>query len=239
MKIISLWSGPRNVSTALMYSFAQRSDTYVVDEPLYAHYLTKTEAQHPGQEEVIKNMETNGQKVIEQLKRQAKSTPILFLKNMAHHWVQLDNALLHDFHNVFLIRDPREMLPSLVNQIPNPVMRDTGLQMQVELYQWLTEKGKKPVVIDSRQLLLNPEKALTKICESLKIPFEKAMLSWEAKPRKEDGIWAKYWYQNVHQSTGFAPYTKKKEVVPDHVKPLLNACMPHYEFLYENAIKLD
>ncbi|MTI41583.1 sulfotransferase family protein [Fulvivirga lutimaris] len=239
MKIISLWSGPRNVSTALMYSFAQRSDTYVVDEPLYGHYLTKTDADHPGKQEVINNMETDGLKVIHQLNKQAKTTPILFLKNMAHHWIGLNDEMLLDYDNVFLIRDPREMLPSLVNQIPNPIMRDTGLKMQVDLLKKLQSQGRTPAVIDSRQLLLNPENTLKKLCTILKIKFEAHMLEWEAKPRKEDGVWAKHWYQNVHKSTGFEPYTKKKATVPPHVMPLLEECIPHYEYLYDNAIKLN
>jgi hypothetical protein len=239
MKIISLWSGPRNVSTALMYSFAQRSDTYVVDEPLYGHYLKNTVVVHPGMKEVIDNMETDGLKVIEQLKKQAKSTPILLLKNMAHHWVGLNDSILNDFDNIFLIRDPREMLPSLVNQIPNPVLRDTGLKMQVDIFKKLQKEGKSSVVIDSRQLLLNPENAMKKICTHLKITFDEHMLHWEAKPRKEDGVWAKYWYQNVHKSTGFEPYSKKKEIVPSHIMPLLEECIPYYDFLYENAIKLN
>jgi hypothetical protein len=239
MKIISLWSGPRNVSTALMYSFAQRSDTYVVDEPLYGHYLTNTDAVHPGMKEVIENMETDGLLVIEQLIKQSKTTPILFLKNMAHHWIKLDDSILNDFDNIFLIRDPREMLPSLVNQIPNPVLRDTGLKMQVDMFKKLQNEGKSPVIIDSRQLLLNPENALKKICAHLKINFDEHMLHWEAKPRKEDGVWAKHWYQNVHKSTGFQSYSKKKEIVPNHIMPLLEECIPYYDFLYENAIKLN
>ncbi|HNP20178.1 MAG TPA: sulfotransferase family protein [Fulvivirga sp.] len=239
MKIISLWSGPRNVSTAIMYSFAQRSDTYVVDEPLYGHYLVTSGADHPGKNEVINNMETDGAKVLIQLKKQAKNTPVLFLKNMAHHWVNLDDNLLLDFSNVFLVRDPREMLPSLINQIPNPVMRDTGLKMQVDIYKKLIAEGRNPVVIDARQLLLNPPKALQHLCTALKIPFEEAMLQWEAKPRKEDGIWAKHWYHNVHKSTGFGTYERKIEEVPEHVKPLLEECIPYYDFLYEKAIKLN
>jgi hypothetical protein len=239
MKIISLWSGPRNVSTAIMYSFAQRSDTYVVDEPLYGHYLVTTGADHPGKNEVINNMETDGNKVILQLKKQAKNIPILFLKNMAHHWVNLDDNLLMDFNNVFLIRDPKEMLASLAKQISNPIMRDTGLKTQVDIYKKLTAEGRVPTVLDARQLLLNPQKTLQHLCAALKIPFEQTMLEWEAKPRKEDGVWAKHWYQNVHKSTGFEAYERKKEDVPEHVRPLLEECSPYYEFLYDKAIKLS
>ena len=165
MKRISLWSGPRNVSTAIMYSFAQRPDTKVIDEPLYGHYLQVSGAQHPGREEVLAHMELNGDKVVAQLINTDFERPLLFIKNMAHHLLHLDSAFLPGLHNLLLIRDPKEMLPSLVNQIPQPKMIDTAYKMQWDLYRQLVDLGHSPTVIDSRELLLEPENILRQVCE--------------------------------------------------------------------------
>lgn len=237
MKILSLWSGPRNVSTALMYSFAQRPDTKVVDEPLYAHYLSRTTVNHPGEQEVLDSMENDGTRVLHDLQNYPTDRDILFLKNMGHHWVDLDDNLLDNMEHLFLIRDPREMLPSLINQLEKPVLRDTGLKVQKDLYEILTRKGKQVPVIDSRLLLNDPQKILQKACEVLEIPFYSAMLKWEKGPRVEDGVWAKYWYHRVHQSEGFTPYESKKEPFPERLKPLLEECEPYYNFLYQKALK--
>lgn len=236
MKIISLWSGPRNVSTALMYSFAQRDDMIVVDEPLYAHYLSKTDVYHSGREEIINNMNNDGEQVIKNILN-TKQERLLFLKNMAHHWIELNNEYLNGMDNIFLIRDPEEMLPSLNQQLNNPTLRDTALKKQVEIYQYLEQSGMIPMVIDAKDLLQNPKGMLRIICEILEIPFDEGMLCWKAGPRPEDGIWAKYWYQNVHKSEGFSAYKKKDDPFPVHLKPLLEECKPYYKFLSDNALK--
>lgn len=236
MKIISLWSGPRNVSTALMYSFAQRSDMQVIDEPLYGHYLKCSGADHIGKEEVMEHMNTNGEEVMQGI-ISSKSSKMTFLKNMAHHWTNLDNGYLNQLHNIFLVRDPEEMLPSLSIQIPQPILRDTGLQEQFNLYKYLEAQGHKALVILSKSLLLDPLNMLKNVCTQLDIPFEKRMLSWDAGPRPEDGVWAKHWYHNVHKSTGFATYKKKEVSFPDHLRPLLEECMPYYKFLLDQSIK--
>ncbi|GJM28238.1 MAG: branched chain amino acid aminotransferase [Cyclobacteriaceae bacterium] len=237
-KRISLWSGPRNVSTALMYSFAQRPDTTVLDEPLYGHYLSITDVQHPGRDEVLQSMELDGSKVIVSLCHDDYSKPVLFVKNMAHHLVKLDLSFLDDLHNVLLIRDPKEMLPSMVKQLPNPVLRDTGLKQQWKLYNRLLELGNNPVIIDSKELLLNPETILVKVCHILDIPFFQEMMTWTAGPIKEDGIWSKYWYESVHDSTGFQPYKPKKDPVPDHLTELWQECDHFYQLLYREALKV-
>lgn len=237
MKIISFWSGPRNVSTALMYSFAQRPDTEVIDEPLYAHYLKTTEAEHPGKAHVMDEMENDGNKVLESIYQKATSTPILFLKNMAHHWVNLNNTHLNKMEHVFLIRDPFQMLPSLINQIPNPILRDTGLKLQVDIYNYLCSQGKQPVIIDAKELLMSPRNILQQVCVNLNIDFYEEMLSWPSGPKEYDGVWSKFWYQNVHKSIGFAPYTEKKEAFPERIKPLLDECLPYYNQLLTNALK--
>lgn len=239
MKRVSLWSGPRNVSTALMYSFAQRSDTKVVDEPLYAHYLAVSGADHPGRDEVLTSQQKNAEKVIEDVILADYSLPVLFIKNMAHHLIDVETAFLDSLTNVFLIRDPEEMLPSLIHQIAEPGMRDAAYLQQWELFVHLTEKKSKPVVIDSKQLLLDPKGVLQQLCNKLDISFEENMLEWEAGPISEDGIWAKHWYHAVHKSTGFKPYEPKEENVPGHLQPLLEECREYYKKLYKYAIKAD
>lgn len=234
---ISVWSGPRNVSTALMYAFAQRPDTRVVDEPLYGHYLRVTGIDHPGREEIMRAMECDGQRVIREILLGPADTSIVFFKNMAHHLVDLPLDFLFALQNVLLIRDPQEMLPSLAQNLPQPILRDTGLDMQVKLFDLLSKHGSPPPVLDARELLLDPESVLKMLCDRLGIPFFKSMLSWPAGPRPEDGIWAKYWYHNLHRSTGFQPYRPKTEPFPQHLEPLLEECRPLYEYLYRFAIK--
>lgn len=232
-KRICVWSGPRNISTALMYSFAQRNDTTVVDEPLYAHYLTSTPADeyHPGAEEVIADQENDGQKVIDELVFGEYETPVVFFKHMTHHLVDLDWSFLKDTINVILTRDPQDMLPSIVKQIPNPTMQDVGYAAHLELLNYLNGIGQKPLVIDSKEVLINPRKKLTEFCEFAGIPFDEAMLSWEAGARPEDGIWAKHWYHNVHKSTGFQAYQPKEDPIPEGLEELLEECEQCYRKL--------
>ncbi len=237
---ICLWSGPRNVSTALMYSFAQNKAVAVIDEPLYGHYLRITGADHPGAQEVVAAMNCDGKSVMRDLlRRQAENPePRLFMKHMAHHLVALDLGFLRETCNIFLIRDPRDMLPSLSIQLPEPGLADTGLKRQWELFSDLREAGQQPAILDSRELLRDPRHVLGTLCERIGLTFTPAMLSWEAGPRPEDGVWAPYWYDAVHRSTGFAPYRAKGEF-PERLDALLEVCAPWYEKLYEHAIRAD
>jgi hypothetical protein len=234
---INMWSGPRNVSTALMYSFAQRNDTRVLDEPLYGHYLRVSDAEHPGKQEVIDAMISDGERVVREVILGLCDRPVLFMKQMAHHLVEIDQSFLAQTTNVLLIRDPEQMLPSLAQTLAKPILRDTGLAMQAELYQQLVALGQQPAVLDAKQLLLDPRGVLGRLCEHLGISFTEAMLHWPPGSRLEDGIWAKYWYQNVHRSTGFEPYREKNEAFPPHLLPLLEECAPHYALLAQVAIR--
>ena len=237
---ICLWSGPRNISTALMYSFAQRQDVQVVDEPLYGHYLRVTGANHPGGDEVLKTMNCDGNIVMrELLARQASISPQrLFLKHMAHHLVDLELGFLQHTCNIFLLRDPQEMLPSLSIQLPNATLADTGLKQQWKLFSELRSAGQRPVILDAQELLLDPRVVLQKLCEHIGLAFDARMLRWQAGPKTEDGVWAPHWYQSVHESTGFTRY-KRKSRFPDHLKELLNVCRPWYEKLYEHALRAE
>ena len=232
IKRICLWSGPRNISTALMYSFAQREDTKVFDEPLYAHYLTQTSANdyHPMAQDVIGTMENNGRKVIESMLSD-NTKPNLFFKQMTHHLVNLDLSFLENTVNIILTRDPVEMLPSFAKEIKNPKMKDVGYKQHIELLNRLNSIGQKPIVLDSKQVLLHPKETLQKLCSVLNISFDENMLKWKKGPRQEDGVWAKHWYGNVHNSTGFKPYEAKKDKFPEELKSLLADCLPHYETL--------
>ena len=225
---ICLWSGPRNVSTALMYSFAQRGDTRVVDEPLYAHYLRVSGAPHPGREAVLAAQESDGDKVVRDVILGPSDRPVLFMKQMAHHLVALDLSFVDRTTNVILIRDPRQMLPSLQNQVPDPTVTDTGLRSQSDLLRDLRRRGQEPPVLDSRELLLDPRSVLGKLCERLGVAFDEAMLGWEAGARLEDGVWAPHWYHNIHRSTGFQPYVAKTEPFPDELEELLTECLLLY-----------
>lgn len=236
---INLWSSPRNISTAMMYSFAQRSDTTVVDEPLYACYLASNSAgtEHPGTAEVLASQSADGEEVVREVLMGHYDSPVAVFKQMTHHLVNLDLDFLKKMDNVLLIRDPRAILVSYAKVIPNPGMRDVGVEQQAELFDFLQHAGALRAVVDARELLLNPGSVLEALCERLDLPFEENMLRWEAGPRPEDGVWAKYWYANVHRSTGFQPYREDPTPLPAHLEPLAEACRPFYENLYQHAIK--
>ena len=241
-KRICLWSGPRNVSTALMYAFAQRSDTQVIDEPLYAHYLhTKygadaAKSTHPATAEVLASMATDATEVVRDVILGPCDKPVLFMKQMAHHLIEIDLGFLEKTINIFLIRDPKEMLPSLAKVIGTPTLADTGLKTQHDLFIALRAAGQAPPILDARLLLENPRGVLAQLCERLGLRFEVSMLSWEAGGNPADGVWAPYWYGNVHRSTGFAPYRPKSEPFPKELEAVLAACSPHYEALRRDAI---
>jgi hypothetical protein len=222
-----------------MYSFAQRQDTTVVDEPLYAHFLTKTntEAQHPGTAEILATQNHDGEQVVQNVILGAYDTPVVLFKQMTHHLIDLDRAFLLETENVLLIRNPRRILASYTKVIDNPSMHDIGIKMQYDLFQQLKNANKLAAVVDAKQLLLNPKKVLSALCEQLGISFTEKMLKWEAGARSEDGSWAKYWYANVHQSTGFQAYQEKPIQLDDKHKQLAEESTFYYEELFKYAIK--
>ena len=238
MPAINLWSSPRNISTAFMYSFAQRSDTAVFDEPLYAHYLkhTTSEAQHPATAEVLASQNNNGEQVVNELILQPQNKPISLFKQMTHHLIHLDWSFMQHTLNVLLIRNPRAIISSFTKVIPNPTIDDVGIAKQVQLMHYLQEHNVLQAIVDTTDLLQNPEGMLIKLCQKLDIPFYKEMLSWEAGPRPEDGVWAPYWYSNVHASTGFAPYQPKKYPLEGANEDLAQACQTFYDQLYNYAL---
>lgn len=236
---ICLWSGPRNVSSALMYSFAQRSDTQVVDEPLYGHYLRVSQAVHPNHQKVMQAMDCDGERVVQQQILGDDDRAVVFFKQMAHHLVDLDRSFLDHTQNVLLIRDPAEVLATLSIQIPEPILRDTGYAVQCELLQQDLTRGRSPLVLDAKQLLLDPAQVLEKLCVALGLQFEPEMLHWPAGPKPYDGVWAPDWYHSLHKSTGFMPYQAKTERFPERLEDLLQVCQPLYQQLFEYAIKVE
>lgn len=237
IKRISLWSGPRNISTALMYSFAQRKDTKVFDEPLYGYYLRSSDAKsyHPGAEETMASMENDGMKVVDMMLKNSEK-PVLFYKNMTHHLLDLDLEFMSGLTNIILTRDPKEMLPSFAKVIKYPSMQDVGYKRHIDLLNMFEQKHIKYVVLDGKNVLLNPKSVLTKLCQYIGIPFDSNMLSWTPSKRPEDGVWAKYWYDNVHKSSGFSEYRPKREPFPEYLLPLLEECKPYYDQLQTLAL---
>lgn len=236
---INLISGPRNISTALMYSFAQRADTQVIDEPFYGYYLAATGVEHPGREEVLNSMYTDVSKILAEVIFAPQQAPVLFIKNMAHHLIQGDVSFILQLTNVFLIRDPKQLIASFAQVMPHPTMNDIGVKRQYELFNFLeSQTGRKPVVLNSSELLKNPRVVLSQLCEVIQIPFEESMLSWPAGPLKEEGIWAKYWYQNVYRSTGFNRPPSSDRPLPARYQTLYEEALPFYHELNQYAIKV-
>jgi hypothetical protein len=226
------------MSTAFMYSWAQRPDTVVMDEPLYGYYLEHTGIVHPGREEVMEAMDCDRDKVLAHMTAGDYGKPIVFFKHMAHHMVDVDYRLMATMHNLFFIRNPRQVLASYAAVISHPVSDDVGIEKQFELYQYAKEKGYNVWVLDSGVLLQNPKTVLEKLCAAMEIPFYENMLYWEAGARPEDGVWAKHWYANVHRSTGFAPQKDDDRSLPEHLEPLCNRLMPIYERLLDVSIQV-
>ncbi len=238
IKRICLWSGPRNMSTAFMYSWAQRPDTVVVDEPLYGYYLQKTGVDHPGREEIMAAMDCDRDRVVAQMTSGIYPAPLVFFKHMAHHMVEVDYHMMAPLHNLFFIRSPRQVLTSYAQVITHPVSEDVGIEKQYELYRFATEKGYKTWVLDSGQLLQSPSLVLQKLCAAMEIPFYPEMLHWQPGARPEDGVWARYWYANVHRSQGFAPQKEDNRPLPPHLEPLCQKLQPVYEQLLEVSIRV-
>lgn len=237
MKVINLISGPRNLSTAIMYSFAQREDLKVLDEPFYGFYLKNAslENQHPSQQEILQTMELKEEKVIESINLLSEKQHV-FVKGMAHHYLTESPEFILDWENVILIRHPKKLIASFSKVIHTPTLNDIGIKKASELFLFLKKNGRTPIVIDSDELLKNPETYLEKLCDLLNIPFSDKMLQWKKGGIPEDGIWAKHWYGNVHNSEGFAVQKSSSQPLPEHLEPLLKEALPYYETLKGNIL---
>ena len=231
---LAMWSGPRNISTALMRSWENRPDTRVVDEPLYAHYLSTTGLNHPGRDEVIAAGETSWQVVVDELT--APVTGVYYQKHMTHHLVpQLPRDWITSLTNVLLIRDPAEVVASYVRSRADVLAEDIGLVQQAELYDQL---GADVPVIDAADFLRNPSRYLHWLCDYIDVEFTDRMLHWPAGPRDSDGVWAPYWYSAVLASTGFEPYRPRQVELAGAARAAAQRSRPHYERLHEARLRL-
>lgn len=222
-----MWSGPRNVSTALMRAWGSRRDCSVVDEPFYAYYLQRTGLDHPGRADVLTAQPTDWRVVSDQLTHgpPPAGMSVLYSKQMTHHLLpEVDRSALDGLRHGFLVRDPAEMVLSYARVRGEPTLDDLGLPQQVELY----ERFGGPV-LDARDLLERPAKMLQGLCAGLGVAFDPAMLSWAAGPRDTDGVWGPHWYAGVWRSTGFTAYRPPKDTLPDRLRPLLERCQPYYD----------
>jgi hypothetical protein len=229
-----MWSGPRTVSTALMRSFENRRDTVVVDEPLYAFYLARTGISHPAREEVLASMPQDWREVINGLTTAGlpAGKSVYYGKHMTHHLLpEVDRAALAPLRHAYLIRDPDELLASYARVRSEPTLADLGIRQQAEIY-----AAYPGPVLDSRDLLADPEGMLRALCQALGIGFSPAMLRWPAGPRDTDGVWAPHWYESVWASTGFGPYRAPAGQLRPGLAVLAQRCRPYYEHLYARRL---
>lgn len=230
---IAMWSGPRNLSTAMMRSFGSRADTHCIDEPFYAVYLSKTGLDHPMRAEVLASCCTDAAAVARDMSEGAAPAPIVYQKHMTHHMVEgVPREWIGKVSNAFLIRHPARVLASYAKKMEAVSLEAIGFIQQEELFELAADRlGAAPAVTDADDVLADPRRALAALCGALKIPFDEAMLSWAPGPRPEDGVWAAHWYDAVWASTGFAEPSPGLPEVPDHLRGVLERAMPIYERL--------
>jgi hypothetical protein len=236
---INLWSSPRNISTAMMYSFAQRNDTIVFDEPLYAHYLRTTSIHHPGKEEILQAQDDDGEKVISNIILADHNKPIAFFKQMTHHLENISLNFLAETKNIIFIRNPKQIIASYAQVRKDVTMQDVGIKKQSWLYNYLMEKNLSCIVLDSNEILKSPQNVLQQLCDVLQISFTEKMLHWPAGAKSYDGVWAKYWYDNVHQSTGFEKQKTSERELPAYLESLYQESKIYYQQLYPCSIKAE
>lgn len=231
---IAMWSGPRNISTAMMRAWENREDTSVIDEPLYAHYLIETGVGHPGRDDVIAAQENDAAKVAAVLTGPIPDgKTIWYQKHMTQHMLpDMPLGWLDQVSNCFLIREPERVAASFTIQRPDAAAWELGFEQQARVFDHVCDRlGHAPPVIDAADVLKDPRGTLGALCERLGIPFCERMLSWPPGPRASDGVWAPHWYAAVERSTGFAPYRPRHDKLSAFQQRLADACRPHYERL--------
>jgi hypothetical protein len=230
---IAMWSGPRNLSTAMMYAFDARDDCAVVDEPFYASYLEMTGLTHPMRDAILAGQSIDPQDVISQLVGEIPGNATQFYqKHMTQHMIPgIDRSWMQDVTNVFLIRHPARVIASYAKKREGPSLEDIGFAQQAELFDEVQEKTGNSIVIDSTDIRRDPAGMLQKLCAALGLEWDSSMLAWPIGGNEADGIWASHWYGAVHQSTGFAAAEGPLPELPEGYQELLNAAMPHYERL--------
>ncbi len=236
---IAMWSGPRNLSTAMMRSFGSRSDTFVSDEPFYGCFLKASGADHPMRDEVIAAMDCDWGSAMQSLRAPPPGRqPIWYQKHMWHHMTgPVGYADFDGFTHAFLIREPERMIASYLRKRECAAFEDFGLERQADFFEREADRlGQAPPVIDANDVLANPEGALSGLCEKLGMPWERAMLAWEPGRRETDGPWAPHWYAAVEASCSFGPPETEPVELPEEVQQLADRCRPYYERLAAHRI---
>jgi hypothetical protein len=237
MTILAMWSGPRNISTAMMYAFANRADCEAWDEPFYGFSLKHRGNDHPMRDEIIASMETDWHKLVAKCTTPS-SRPLLYQKHMTHHMLEgYDRSFIRRLTNAFLIRDPQRVLASYVQKWDNVDLRAIGFIEQAEIFDMVSQLlGHAPPVIDSDDVLDNPRGVLTKLCNACGIAFDEAMLNWPKGPKACDGVWAPHWYNAAWASEGFAAPSKKQVTLPTHLQKIADEAQPYYGRLKAHAL---
>lgn len=231
--IVACWSGPRNISTALMRSWSSRKDTYVIDEPFYAYYLKRTQKKHPMRKKIIRRYLTGYNEIVDHLTSKIPSQKkIWYQKHMAHHLIDLNNIdWIKECENCILLRHPKEVINSYTAKNNLSSVSELGYSQQFEIVKFLKQSNKKFKIIDSEDLLKNPKEVLFSWCKSINVKFDESMLQWKKGVHPDDGIWGKHWYDNVTNSSGFQKYQKKDIIIEKKYDCIYNEAMEHYNYL--------
>lgn len=227
---IAMWSGPRNISTAMMRAFGNRPDTRVVDEPFYGYYLKASGADHPAREAIIAAMDCDWRTVARALTSDPVPEPVYYQKQMTHHMLpEVDLDFTGALLNCFLVREPARMIASYARVRPDFALEDLGLPQQLRICRYVAERSpRRPLVLDAREVLEDPRGALAHLCAHAGIPFLEEMLHWPPGPRPTDGVWAPWWYASVEASTGFEKPPTDPVEVPGRYRGLLADAVAYY-----------
>ena len=231
--IVACWSGPRNISTALMRSWSSRKDTYVTDEPFYAYYLKETRINHPMYEKIINSYFSDYDEIVNHLINEVPNQKkIWYQKHMAHHLIDLSKIdWIKKCENCILLRHPKEVISSYIVKNKLNSVDELGYPQQFEIVKFLKESNQRFKIIDSEDLLKNPKKILSDWCESINIKFDQSMLQWKKGSHPYDGIWWQHWYNNVIETTGFQKYEKKDISIENEYDSIYNDSMEYYNYL--------
>jgi hypothetical protein len=237
---IAMWSGPRNISTAMMRSFENRSDTVVVDEPLYAYYLAKTEIKHPMNDQILASQSNDWQQILKEISGPLPDGKTVFYqKHMTHHLLsEIDRGWLKSCFNAFLIRDPRAIVASYAAKRDEVTLDDIGIIQEAEIFDYVCDlTGEAPPVLEANDVLTDPASVLSKLCERAGISFSTTMLEWPKGKRDTDGIWAEHWYHSVENSTGFGgPKPKTNTLQNAELERLAELSLPAYERMAKHRL---
>tara|TARA_B110000438_G_scaffold298437_1_gene346688 strand:+ start:2181 stop:2882 length:702 start_codon:yes stop_codon:yes gene_type:complete len=232
-----MWSGPRNISTAMMRSFSGRADTFVTDEPFYAHYLNRTGLNHPGRDKIVQSYKTDYKKIINDLKGVIPNKKtIWYQKHMAHHIDPLDNLeWTNSVANCLLIRNPKHVIPSFLKKNILSDIYELGYHQQLKIFHF---HNRQTPIVDAKDILVDPKGVLLKLCSYFKIEFEKEMLLWDKGPHPQDGIWGRYWYDKLWKSTTFSSYEENNLTIDKKYNHIVEDCVRIYDELYKYRIRM-